>query len=93
MIVKTVAIPESVLKAENMKYDNSNSKLKASNAQEAIDEIVDGEITVDEMMSWYAEMEADTGIANSEIDKMYENDVQYDDDTGLTNNDIDEMYK
>ena len=93
MIVKTVEIPKSVLKAENMKYDNSNSGLEASNAQQAIDEIVNGEITVDELMSWYADMEADTGIANHEIDKMYEDDIQYGDDTGLSNNEIDEMYE
>ena len=52
-----------------------------------------GEITVDEIMAWYAEMEADTGIANSEIDEMYETDVQYEEDTGLPNEQIDEMYE
>ena len=39
MIVKEVQIPESVLKAENMKYDNSNSGLDATDAQGAIDEL------------------------------------------------------
>lgn len=36
---KTLTIPDSILIAENMKYDNSNSGLNATNAQAAIDEI------------------------------------------------------
>lgn len=39
MIEKTLTIPESILKAENMSYDNSNSGLNATDTQAAIDEI------------------------------------------------------
>ena len=38
-IVKNIQIPEEVLKAENITYDNTNSKLKAGTTQEAIDEL------------------------------------------------------
>lgn len=61
--------------------------------KEELQEMKDSEITVDELMSWYAEMEADTGISNYDIDKMYENEVQYEEDTGLPNEQIDEMYE
>ena len=36
---KTIEIPEAILQASNMKYDNTASELKATNAQEALDEI------------------------------------------------------
>ena len=39
MVEKTVTIPDSILKAENMTYDNTNSGLTASDVQTAIDEI------------------------------------------------------
>lgn len=38
-IEKTITIPDSVLKSENMTYSNTNSGLNATNAQEAIDEL------------------------------------------------------
>ena len=36
---KTIGIPEAILKASNMKYDNTASGLAATNAQAALDEI------------------------------------------------------
>lgn len=39
MIEKTLTIPGSILQAQNMTYDNSNSGLEATDVQAAIDEI------------------------------------------------------
>ena len=80
--------------------DNVNITLKDEGYANAADfnelvKIVDAikdteEITVEELREWY---NGDTGIQNSEIEEMYEEDIVYDEDSGISNSDIDEMYK
>ena len=61
--------------------------------KEELQEMKNGEITVEELLAWYEGVEVDTGLPNYEIDEMYEKEIRYESDTGLPNYEIDEMYK
>ena len=50
------------------------------------------EITVDELAAWYAGLDTDTGIPNSEIDEIYEENISYGEDTGISDEEIEQMY-
>lgn len=90
---KVIHIPSPILNAENItfkdpRYENSNS-----NIQSALEEVLIGEITEEDIIRWYNEIgEEDTGISNDEIDAMYDDDVSFEEDTGIVNTDIDAMY-
>ena len=94
---KVIHIPSSILKAENISFNdprnqNQNQGL-SSNVQNALAEILTGEITEEDIFRWYNEIgEEDTGISNIEIDAMYDEDKTYEEDTGISNIEIDAMY-
>ena len=92
---KVIHIPSSILKAENISFNdprNQNQDL-SSNVQNALAEILTGEITEEDIFRWYNEIgEEDTGISNIEIDAMYDDDKTYEEDTGVRNIEIDAMY-
>ena len=94
---KVIHIPSSILKAENISFNDPRNQSQdqdlSSNVQNALAEILTGEITGDDVFRWYNEIgEEDTGIDNIEIDAMYDDDKVYEEDTGIRNMDIDAMY-
>ena len=74
---KTIEIPEAILKASNMKYDNTASGLAATNAQAALDEIKEATDA--------AQSTANTGKANAATAQNAAEIAQSTADTAKTN--------
>ena len=88
---KVIHIPASILSAENISFKDPRTE-KPSNVQIALEEILTGEITEEDILRWYNEIGEDTGISNAEIDAMYYGDTYFEEDTGISNAEIDAMY-
>ena len=97
MIEKTIVIPDSLLRAENMPYDNTNTGLEATSIQAAIDEIflaiIDTSIIEKEFRKVFMiESSTDpTAMTSSDVIEALEtewNGEESPDSTAMTTNDV-----